>query len=130
MSLNGKIDHNRPYTQEEKDWLLTRAGGRAQVDVNERQFSDLSDSERSAFQAQAQSDSDEEAARRAQLMELENDDDNFDPEDVAKVAPLSTAELRAWLAKKEMDQDGNKEDLQVRVLEKMEADRLGTPIPE
>lgn len=124
MSLHGKIDLSRPLTDAEKEWLVTRPGGRASVAVNDRQFGHLSDEERSALQVSHAEDEEDEAALLAAYLQ-EDDEDGFDPEDVGKVAPLKVTELRAWLKKKGEDQTGSKEELQVRVLEKMEADREG-----
>jgi len=124
MSLHGKIDLSRPLTDAEKEWLYTRPGGRAQVAVNDRQFGHLSEEERSALQVSHRADMEDEAEREA-AFRREEDEDGFDEEDIAKVAPLRVDELRAWLKKKGLDQTGSKEDLQVRMLEKLEKDRLG-----
>lgn len=126
MSLHGKIDLTRPLTEDEKEWLVTRPGGKSSIAVNDRQFGHLSDEERSALQVSHAEDVEDEADRlRAYLQEEDEDGEGFDPEDVGKVAPLTVTELRAWLKKKGQDQTGSKEELQIRMLEKMEADREG-----
>jgi hypothetical protein len=127
--MRGQIDLNRPLTEDEKKFLRTRAGGESLITVNERQFADASADEKSALQTQAQIDAEEDAARQAALQDPDDEDD-FDPEDVAKVAPLKLAELRAWLKKAGLPQQGTMEELQVRILEKMESDRLGGVVSE
>lgn len=119
MSKHGKIVLTRPLTDEEKEWLLTRAGGQDTIDANERAFGGLSEEQREALRSEADADSEEEQRRQAEFNA--GDEDGFSQELLAQVMPLSVAELKAWLKKNGIEQDGTVEDLQLRMLEALEA---------
>lgn len=123
MSLYGKIDLSRPLTEEEAEWLLTRAGGEELVAVNKRQFQDLSKAEKAKIRDQSEKDEKDEKQEEKEAKEAEQDEDNFHPEDIAQVLPLSVRELREFARHNGLDDSGSKEDLQITALEYLEKKR-------
>lgn len=125
MSRN--IDLSVPLLEEEKEYLRERAR-EGEVTVNERQFAGVTEKQARALREQADSDDKDEAQRRVDFIreQEELEEDSFDPEDVDKVEPLTVKELRQALTKRGLETSGNKEELQVRLLEHLEAVRLGT----
>lgn len=129
--MSRQIDLTRPPTEEEIKYLSTRAGGNDLLKVAERKFGDLSEEEAEELRGQSDVDDADEADRRAEAERLaqEEEDDSFDEEDVAQVAPLTVKELKERLTKVgvKFTKDDNKEELQVLLLEYLEAERLGIP---
>lgn len=119
------IDPYRPYSEEDKEWLRTRAGAEALIDANDRQFGYLSEEEKAEVRAQVETDDkdDQEALAAAIAAQAAEDEDAFDEEDLAIVAPLSTVELRARLKKAGQNSEGSKDELQIRLLEFLEDQR-------
>ena len=127
MSRN--IDLSRPLLEEEKEYLRERAR-EGEVTVNERQFAGVTEAQARALREDAASDEKDEAQRRVEFAkeQEEIEEDSFDPEDEAKVAPLTVKQLRAALTKQGLETGGDKEELQLRLLEHYEAVRLGTAV--
>lgn len=127
--MSRQIDLTRPPTEEEVEYLATRAGGADLLKVAERKFGDLTPEEAEEIRKESEADSADEAARRAAAVQQaqEEEDDAFDPIDVEKVAPLTVSELKEKLKKVgvKYTKADQKEDLQVLLLEHLEAERLG-----
>lgn len=127
--MSRQIDLTRPPTEEELEYLSTRAGGDDLLKVAERKFGGLSEEEREELRAENEADHQDDAERlaAAQQQAQEEEDDAFDEEDVAKVAPLTVPELKEKLKKVgvKYSKEDNKDDLQVLLLEYLEAERLG-----
>lgn len=129
--MSRHIDLTRPPTEEELEWAKTRAEGDSILKLVERKFGHLSPEEVAAAQSQSDVDDADEVERRAEAERLaqEEEDDAFDEEDVAKVAPLTVKQLKEKLTKVgvKFKSGEDKEDLQVLLLEHLEAERLGLP---
>ena len=118
------VDLSRPITDEERAYLQSRARG-DDIVANDRQFGHLKDAEKRKLRQGAEEDDREEAEFQAQFDYDEGDE--FDPELVAQVAPLTVKELKARITKLGEKPQGNREDLQVQLLELLEG---GTGEPE
>lgn len=123
--MSRQVDAERPFTEEEKAFLRTRSGGEEQIIVNERKFGHLTKADARKAQKQAEADDKDEADRRAafEAQQKQEEEDSFDDEDIAKVAPLTVKQLREHLKKLDMDDTGNKEELQLRLLEHYDRER-------
>ena len=97
--MSRRVDHDRPYTEEEKAYLLTRSNGAALIKVNERKFAHLSPESREALILRHQEDDEKEAKiQEAFLQEMEEDEaDSYHPDDVEKVSAMKIADLRKAL---------------------------------
>lgn len=93
------IDPDRPYTEEEKQYLLSRSSGPALIAVNERKFAHLDEERRKALTNRV----DEDAEKERQIEEeidrqmAEEEEDSYHQDDIDAVAPLNIAQLRAKL---------------------------------
>lgn len=119
------IDPNRPYSDEEKDWLLTRSHGADAIRINDRQFGHLSDEEKAELRGEHLVDvlTDEEEELHREAEEKQAEEDGFHPDDEALVAPLKLPGLKAQLKKLGLETHGDKDDLQLRLLEHLDAQR-------
>lgn len=111
------VDLSRPITDEERAYLQSRAR-EDDIVANDRQFGRLKDAEKRKLRQGAEDDDREEAEFQAQFDYDEGDE--FDPELVAQVAPLTVKDLKARIAKLGEKPQGNREDLQVQLLELLE----------
>ena len=95
------IDPNRPYTDEEKEWLLSRADGEFLIRENDRRFAHLSEKDKKAATKQAEADAQGEAEIQKAIEEQQRQEeaDSYHPDDVAAVQPLTIAQLRQALEK-------------------------------
>ncbi|QNJ55325.1 hypothetical protein SEA_LITTLEFELLA_14 [Gordonia phage LittleFella] len=95
------IDPNRPYTDEEKEWLLTRAEGEFLILENDRRFAHLSKKDKAEATEQAEKDAQGEATIQKAIQEQlkAEEEDSYHPDDVAAVQPLTIAQLRQALEK-------------------------------
>lgn len=118
------VDLSRPITDEEREYLKARAR-EDDIVANDRQFGRLKDAEKRKLRQGAEDDDREEAEFQAQFDYDEGDE--FDPELVAQVAPLTVKDLKARITKLGEKPQGNREDLQVQLLELLEG---GTGEPE
>lgn len=118
------VDLSRPITDEEREYLQSRAR-EDDIVANDRQFGGLKDAEKRKLRHGAESDDQEEAEFQSQFDY--DDEEGFDPELVAQVAPLTVKELKARITKLGEKPQGNREDLQVQLLELLEG---GTREPE
>lgn len=113
-----RIDDNRPFTDEEKEWLLRddSSSNKQRIAVNDRRFGHLTDEEKDALrQRAAQDEATTFAVVQQQVAQAEND---FHPEDYAKVLPLDMAGLREALKREGQDDSGDDmQELQLRLLE-------------
>lgn len=113
------VDLSRPITDEERAYLQSRARG-DDIVANDRQFGHLKDAEKRKLRQGAEEDDREEAEFQAQFDY--DEEEGFDPELVAQVAPLTVKELKARITKLGEKPQGNREDLQVQLLELLEGD--------
>lgn len=107
------IDLNRPITDEEREYLIARAR-EGEVAVNDRQFGHLSDDEKDALRGRATKDARVEAA--ISVLRDQEEEEDFDEDILGEVMPLKVADLRARLEKEGLSSDGNKDELQLRLL--------------
>lgn len=117
--MSVQVDLTRPITDEEREYLMARAR-EDEVVVNDRQFGHLKDAEKRKLRQTAEDDDLEEAEFQSQFDY--DEEDTFDPELVAQVAPLTVKELKARITKLGEKPQGNREDLQVQLLELLEGD--------
>lgn len=115
--MSKQVDLTRPITDEEREYLKLRAR-EDEIVVNDRQFGHLKDAEKRKLRQGAEQDDQEEAEFQAQFDYEE--DEAFDPELVAQVAPLTVKELKARITKLGEKPQGHREDLQVQLLELLE----------
>lgn len=108
--MSRRIDPNRPFTEEEKAYLRTRAHGAALIEINERQFAQFSDGQRKALRDQAEADEEFERQEEAMYESEDDDDDGYHVDDVAQVQDLTLAEIRQRLAKEGLPSTVSKED--------------------
>lgn len=110
------IDHDKPLSDEDKEYLLTRSGGEYLIEINERRFGHLSKKKQAELAKQVDSDHDfdtrEEAAHQTELDELPD----FDDDVIEKVAPLTFNQLRQKATKLGLGGDGTKDELQDKLL--------------
>lgn len=111
------VDLSRPITDEEREYLQSRAR-EDDIIANDRQFGHLKDAEKRKLRQGAEEDDQKEAEFQAQFDY--DDEDTFDEELVAQVAPLTVKELKARITKLGEKPQGNREDLQVQLLELLE----------
>lgn len=115
--MSRQVDLTRPITDEEREYLASRAR-EDEIVVNDRQFGHLKDAQRRKLQQQAELDDQEEQEFQAQFDY--DEEEAFDPELVAQVAPLNVKELKARIEKLGEKPKGNRDDLQVQLLELLE----------
>lgn len=97
--MSRRIDDSRPYTDEEKEYLLTRSGGEAKIAINERRFAHLSDEQKKALTGRVDADNASDQAEEDEFNRQQeaDEEEGYHPDDVEKVAPMKTAELREAL---------------------------------
>lgn len=113
-----RIDDNRPFTEEQKKWLLRDGASAAKdrIKVNDRRFGHLSEEEKDALRERADSDDQKTVAAIEAQMAAEAAD--FHPEDYAKVLPLDMPSLREALKREGLSDEGDEfAELQLRLLE-------------
>lgn len=123
--MSKQVDLSRPITDEEREYLIIRAR-EDDIIANDRQFGGLKDAEKRKLQQRSE-EADLEEDEYQQQFEYEEEGDTFDPELVAQVAPLTVKELQARIEKLGHKAQGNKEDLQVQLLELLEGGPQGDP---
>lgn len=112
------IDDNKPFTEEEIEYLRTRPDGEFRISLNEARFGELSDDEKAEVSDQKDSDDQHDADEDAEFEQAQADAElEFDDDVIAKVEPLSYNELRQAAKKHDLDASGTKEELQDRLLE-------------
>ena len=105
MSRN--IDFSRPLTEEEKDYLRTRAFGEEKIALNARQFDHLSEEEQVFRRKRAEKDAEFESPDDDDDSE---DGDEYDPEDIAQVEGLTIGQIRERLAKEGLSDEVTDQD--------------------
>lgn len=115
--MSRQVDLSRPITDEERAYLNLRAR-EDDIIANDRQFGGLKDAEKRKLQQRSE-EADAAEDEYQQQFEYE-EEETFDPELVAQVAPLTVKELQARIEKLGFKPQGNKEDLQVQLLEILE----------
>lgn len=115
--MSRQVDLSRPITDEEREYLQIRAR-EDDIIANDRQFGGLKDAEKRKLQQRSE-EADAAEDEYQQQFEYE-EEETFDPELVAQVAPLTVKELQARIEKLGFKPQGNKEDLQVQLLEILE----------
>ena len=110
------IDHDKPYSQEDIDYLNTRSGGDYLIEVNQRKFGSLSEEDRLAVVDQVDSDDNHDDEQDAILQGELDALPDFDEDVIEKVAPLSFNELRQQATKLKLGGDGTKDELQDKLL--------------
>ena len=116
--MSRQVDLSRPITDEERAYLNLRAR-EDDIIANDRQFGGLKAAEKRKLQQRSE-DADAEEAEFQQQFQYDEDEETFDPDLVAQVAPLTVKELQARIEKLGFKPQGNKEDLQVQLLEILE----------
>ncbi|UJQ86344.1 ssDNA binding protein [Gordonia phage Wojtek] len=112
------IDDNKPFTEEDIEYLQTRPDGEYRISLNQARFGDLSDEEKSEVASQKDADDEHDAQEAAEYEQAIADSElEFDDDVIAKVEPLSYNELRQAAKKHDLDAGGTKEELQDRLLE-------------
>ncbi|UVT31713.1 hypothetical protein SEA_PATOS_17 [Gordonia phage Patos] len=112
------IDDNKPFTEEDIEYLQTRSDGEYRISLNQARFGDLSDEEKSEVASQKDADDEFDAQEDAEIEQAIADSElEFDDDVIAKVEPLSYNELRQAAKKHDLDASGTKEELQDRLLE-------------
>ena len=110
------VDLSRPITDEEREYLKSRAR-ESDIVANDRQFGGLKDAEKRKHQAQAEQDDAEENDLQREIEEEYGSADEFDPELIAQVAPLTVKELKQRITKLGGEPEGKKDELQLQLLD-------------
>lgn len=139
--MSRRIDTSRPFTEEEREWLLTRAYGKEKIAQNDAVFGDLSEAKKKRLQERAADDDEKEAALNPPPPE--DDEDEYHPEDLARVEQLTIKDLRLALAKAGLRDTVTKADVTVeggtltekqvlgyRLLDHLDEVRKGRAAPE
>lgn len=107
------IDHERPYSDDDKNYLLSRPGGEDLISVNDRKFSHLSDESRKKLLKRHESDEEKEKAIQQELekQQKQAEEDSYHEDDVAQVQPLTIAQLRKRLEDEGLSSKVTKDDL-------------------
>lgn len=116
--MSKQVDLSRPITDEEREYLKLRAR-EDDIIANDRQFGHLKDAEKRRLRGDAEDADREEAEFQAQFDY--DEEDEFDPELVAQVAPLTVKDLKARITKLGEKPQGNRDDLQIQLLELLDA---------
>lgn len=97
--MSRHVDDTRPYTDEEKEYLRTRANGESLITINDRRFAHLSEQEKAVLTGRALGDDAKEAKIEAELarQEAEAEANAYHPDDVAQVQNLTIKQLRERL---------------------------------
>lgn len=115
------VDLSKPLSAEDREYLLARSR-EGEVEVNDRQFGDLSKAQKAKETKEADEAAAEEAARlEAEKKAEEEFEANAYPEHlVAKVEPLTVVQLRAALKKRGQETSGDKDELRLRLIDYLE----------
>lgn len=108
------VDDSRPYTDEEKAFLLTRSGGDSLIAINDRQFAHLSEEKRAVLQGRSIESEKKEAAIQEKLeaQAKADSEDSYHDDDIAKVEPMTIAQLQQALEEEGLSPDVTKADKQ------------------
>ena len=110
--MSRQVDPNRPYTDEEKEYLLTRSTGESLILINERRFAGVDEDRAEEIRRRAEADAALER-REAAVQTQDDDPDGYHPEDLAQVVDLTIQEIRLRLEKLGLSSDVSEEDLLV-----------------
>lgn len=108
------IDHDKPLTEEDVEYLRTRPGGDYLIEVNEARFGHLDEDGRQEVSDQVDEDNEHD---RQEFSEDDVEEIEYDEDVIDRVAPLDFKELRQAAAKLNLGGDGTKEELQDKLLE-------------
>lgn len=105
------VDPNRPYTEEEREYLLTRPSGESLIAVNDRRFAGIDEDRAKALHERAAADSALEKQEEEESSEPAHDDpDAYHPEDLDFVSSLTIQDMRLRLEKEKISSDVSDED--------------------
>lgn len=109
--MSRQIDPNRPYTDEEKEYLLTRSTGESLIQINNRRFSGITEDRAAELHQRAAADAELERREAAEMAEpADNDPDAYHFEDLDLVSSLTIQEIRLRLEKESLSSDVSDED--------------------
>lgn len=120
------IDHDKPYSDDDIEYLKTRSGGDYLIEVNETRFGSLSKKEAREASKQKDDDDQHDADELQQLEDEQGDPIPFDDDVIDRVEPLSYNQLRQAASKANLDAGGTKEELQDRLLNFYQDQKDGT----
>lgn len=110
--MSRQVDPNRPYTDEEKEYLLTRSTGESLILINERRFAGVDEDRAEEIRRRAEADAALER-REAAVQTQDDDPDGYHQDDLAQVVDLTIQEIRLRLEKLGLSSDVSEEDLRV-----------------
>lgn len=110
--MSRQVDPNRPYTDEEKEYLLTRSTGESLILINERRFAGVDEDRAEEIRRRAEADAALER-REAAVHTQDDDPDGYHQDDLAQVVDLTIQEIRLRLEKLGLSSDVSEEDLRV-----------------
>lgn len=118
------MDLSKPLSDEDREYLIERRR-EDEIRLNDAEFGNLDDSEKDEVSKQHDRDvADEEAEKKeqadAEAALAEADEEGYPEHLVEKVEPLTVAQLRAALKKRDLDTSGDKEELRIRLIEFLE----------
>ena len=124
--MSRAIDHDAPFSEEDKEYLRTRPGGEASIAINERKFGHLDDEGKQAAAEQKQADDQKDAEIDAQIeQEIKDSELPWDDDIAAKVAEQSIASLRQYVDKHKIDVPKTDDsDAELQALQNAVADHL------
>lgn len=105
------IDPHHPYTDEEKEYLLTRPSGESLISVNERRFADIDPDRAEQIRVRAAQDVERERLEAEEDAEpADNDPDSYHPEDLGLVSNMTIQDMRLRLEKEGKSSEVTEED--------------------
>lgn len=113
------IDHGKPLSEADKEYLLTRSGGDLLIAENEAKFGHLSEDEAQEVSDQKSADDEHDENELAEALEGQEEPLDYDDDVIDRVSPLSFNELRQAVKKAGLKTEANvtKEELQNLLLD-------------
>ena len=115
------VDLSKPLSDEDREYLIERRR-EDEIRFNDAEFGDLKDKDKKAVSEQHDSDVKEDKAEQEAYEKAlaEADEEGYPEHLVEKVEPLTVAQLRAALKKRDLETSGDKEELRIRLIEFLE----------
>lgn len=118
------IDHDKPLSEEDKTWLLTRSDGKYLIQINEARFGDLTEKEQAKAAKELDEDRAADAADEEEFHEASGDAElPYDDDVIAQVEALEYNEIRQRLSKVNLDASGKREELEDRLLAHLQSEK-------
>ncbi len=97
--MSRRIEESHPFSKEDREYLLSRAGGLEKIDENDRRFAHLNEEQKESLSQRGKDDEAKEAEIRERLEKQaeKDEEESYHPDDVAEVNGLTISKLRQRL---------------------------------